>query len=187
MDTKDHEMRGMENHPVGDKSTRQAFIKSSILITVPATLTALAAAYAMTPSPTGLNFDMSWSLKWIFLSFLPYAAVCLVILNNRLNEGSHNPLAGAESESLMIHCRVMQNTLEQWVWFSICVLTLTTALKASEFKIVPILSVGFVIARLAYWRGYFTQGTLGRRHGVQMTFTINIGLLVGTCLLLLLR
>ena len=81
----------------------------------------------------------------------------------------------------------MQNTLEQWVWFAMCALALSTVLTLKELMIIPCLAFGFVIARLIYWKGYFMNGTLGRRYGVQMTFTINICLLLGTGSLLLWR
>ena len=166
---------------------REAMIKGSILFSVMATLVLIIIPYMLLPHYTVTGSVLFWGIKWIFLAFLPYPAVCLVILNNRLQEGAHNPLLGSESSALKIHCRVMQNTLEQWVWFAMCTLALVTVLTREELKIIPILSFMFAIARLVYWKGYFMNGTLGRRYGVQMTFTINISLLFGTALFLLLR
>jgi len=187
MADEDLDRPGMEGHPVGGRSARRSFIVGQAPATILGTAACLAAAFylwpfaALTASPADLAF------QWLFVSMLPYGAVCLVIHADRLREGSHNPLAGAESEHLKIHCRVMQNTLEQLIWFACCLLPLSTVLAPGEFHAIPILACGFVLARLAYWRGYFTDGTLGRRYGVQMTLTINGGLLVGTGLLLLLR
>jgi uncharacterized membrane protein YecN with MAPEG domain len=47
-------------------------------------------------------------------------------------------------------------------------------------RLVPIVCVFFVFARLVYWWGYLRSGTLGRAPGVQLTFTLNIALLLLT-------
>ena len=73
------------------------------------------------------------------------------------------------------------------VWFVLCMAPLCTRLRPEEAHFIPIVSVAFVMARFAYWRGYFVQGTLGRKYGVQATFTINIGLLILTTVMLLVR
>ena len=90
----------------------------------------------------------------------------------------HNPLAGGESERLKIHCRAMQNTHEQLVWFAFCIVPLASYLSPAQARLVPILCVFFAIARFVYWWGYFRNGTLGRSPGVQLTFALNIPLLV---------
>ena len=178
---------GMDGHVVGGKARRQAFILGSAPWVALGTLGAVGAAYAQLPFRVEQVDPLRVAATWSFVAMLPYAAVCLVILRNRLREGSHNPTVGGETPSLVIHCRVMQNTLEQLVWFALCVFPLATVLGPAEIHLLPIASVGFVVARLAYWRGYFADGTLGRRYGVQMTFTLNIGLLVLTAALLILR
>ena len=45
-------------------------------------------------------------------------------------------------------------------------------------RLVAVASVVFVVARLVFWWGYLRAGTLGRAPGVQMTFALNILLLV---------
>jgi len=165
----------------GDKATRQRFISRSVWLTVPGTYLVLGAAYTIAPPIAGLE-DMSMRLalavRWLLVAMLPYAAVCLVILAARFLAGAHNPLAGAESELLQIHCRVMQNTLEQLVWLAFCILALATLLTPAQARLVPIACMFFAIARLVYWWGYLRSGTLGRAPGVQMTFSLNVFLLV---------
>jgi uncharacterized membrane protein YecN with MAPEG domain len=116
-------------------------------------------------------------VRWLLVAIIPYAAVCLVILYTRYAEGAHNPLAGGESERLKTHCRVMQNTLEQLVWFALCIVPLATYLSPTQVRLVPILCVAFAVARSIYWWGYLRDGTLRRAPGVQMTFSLNIPLL----------
>jgi uncharacterized membrane protein YecN with MAPEG domain len=118
------------------------------------------------------------AVRWLLVAMIPYAAVCLTILSVRFFEGAHNPLLGAESERLKIHCRVMQNTLEQLVWFALCLLPLATWLHPAQARFIPVACAFFALARFIYWWGYLRSGTLGRSLGVQLTFSLNILLLV---------
>lgn len=164
-----------------DKSARQRCIRGSLWITVPVTFGGVGAAYALVPPLAGLSEPgerLVFAARWLLVAFIPYAAVCLTILYERFAEGAHNPLLGTESERLKVHCRVMQNTLEQLVWLAFCVLPLATLLSPTEVRLVPIVCVFFALARFIYWWGYLRSGTLGRAPGVQMTFLLNIPLLV---------
>ena len=166
-------------HSGSAKSAGQRRIRSWLWITVPGTYGVLGAAYAIVPPAAGLAQPaerLVWALQWLLVAFVPYAAVCLTILYQRYAEGSHNPLLGQESERLQVHCRVMQNTLEQLVWFALCILPLATLLAPAQARIVPILCVFFAFARFVYGWGYLRSGTLGRAPGVQLTFLLNIPL-----------
>ena len=164
-----------------DKSTRQRRIRGLLWFTLPGTDGILAAAYALLPPLPGLaepGERLVLAVRWLLVAFIPYAAVCLTILYERYAEGAHNPLLGVESERLQVHCRVMQNTLEQLVWFAFCILPLATLLSAREVRLIPLLCVFFALARFVYWWGYLRGDTLGRAPGVQFTFLLNIWLLV---------
>src|SRR5258706_8554140 len=170
-----------EQQSGSDKFGRQRLIRGSLWFTVPGTYAILGAAYAVVP-PLAVLTEPSERLilaaRWLLVAFIPYAAVCLTILYRRYAEGAHNPLLGVESERLKVHCRVMQNTLEQLVWFAFCVLPLATLLSSTEARLIPILCVFFAFARFVYWWGYLRSGTLGRAPGVQLTFLLNIPLLL---------
>jgi uncharacterized membrane protein YecN with MAPEG domain len=171
----------MACHPVGDKAARKRFISRSIWLTVPGTLLVVGALYRFLPPLEGMETlaeRLALTLRWLFVAMLPYAAVCLTILVQRFFEGAHNPLAGGESEALRIHGRVLGNTLEQLVWLALCLLALATLLEPAQMRIVPIACLFFVFARLVYWWGYLRSGTLGRAPGVQLTFSLNVLLLV---------
>lgn len=177
---------GMSDHPVGDKSSRQRFIARSIWFTVPGTILFLFVSYALVPPFGGMDEAekrVLLALKWLLVAILPYVAVCLVIATTRFFEGSHDPLAAAEGERLRIHCRVMQNTLEQFVWFAFCVLPLAALLSAGEVRMVPVACAFFAFARFVYWWGYLRNGTLGRAPGVQLTFTLNVAMLAHALIL----
>ena len=167
--------------PVGDKSARQRLIRGSLWFTVPGTYAALGAGYAIVPPLAGLaqsSERLVLAAQWLLVAFIPYAAVCMTILYQRYAEGAHNPLLGRESARLQVHCRVMQNTLEQLLWFAVCLLPLATFLSPSQARLIPILCVFFAFARFVYWWGYLRGGTLGRAPGVQFTFLLNIPLFV---------
>ena len=167
--------------PGSDKSARQRVLRSSLWWTVPGTHAVLAAAYALVPPLAGLaepGERLVLAARWLLVAFIPYALTCMTILYQRYAEGAHNPLLGGETERLKIHCRVMQNTLEQLLWFALCILSLATHLSPSQARLIPILCVFFAFARLVYWWGYLRRGTLGRAPGVQLTFLLNIPLFV---------
>jgi uncharacterized membrane protein YecN with MAPEG domain len=156
--------------------------------TVPGTCLAVAAGYALwppLPEAGDQGARLAMAARWLVVALVPYAAVCVYIAYARLVEGAHDPLAGAEGERLKIHCRVMQNTLEQLVWFAICILALATLIQPARAHIVPVLCIAFAAARFLYWWGYLRHGTLGRSPAVQMTFTLNIGALVAVAVLIL--
>jgi uncharacterized membrane protein YecN with MAPEG domain len=164
------------------KAARQRRLARSAWVTVPGTFAVLAGAYAAVPVIPGMDTAparLVLAVQWLVVAMLPYAAVCLHILAWRFLEGAHNPLEGAESERLKIHCRVMQNTLEQLVWFALCTLALATLLQPQQARLVPVACVFFAVARFVYWWGYLRDGTLGRAPGVQLTFTLNVALLAG--------
>jgi uncharacterized membrane protein YecN with MAPEG domain len=167
--------------PRGDQPARRRSIRGSLWFTVPGTYAVLGAAYWLAPPLAGLSEPserLILAVRWLLVAFTPYAAVCLIILYQRYAEGAHNPLLGEESERLRIHCRVMQNTLEQLLWFALCILPLATLVAPSQARLIPILCVFFAFARFVYWWGYFRRGTLGRTLGVQFTFLLNIALFV---------
>lgn len=171
----------MAGHPLGDDDARKRHIRSSVWYTVPGTLAAVAAGYALLSPLRGLEEPSArvlLALRWLPVALLPYVAVCLTIGAKRLREGSHDPLAGAESTTLEIHRRVMQNTLEQFVWFAVAALALSALLGAAEARVVPVTCVVFALARCLYWHGYFRKGTLGRAPAVQITWTLNIAMIL---------
>lgn len=171
----------MAVHSSPDEATRKRLLARSIWLTVPGTLAVIGIAYRLIP-PLG-GFDepaarLALATRWLAVAMIPYVAVCLAILGLRFFEGAHDPTRGDESIRLQVHCRVMQNTLEQLVWFAVCLFAIAPMLAPGEERLIPIVSVFFLVARLVYWWGYFRVGTLGRAPGVQLTFTLNILLLL---------
>ena len=84
----------------------------------------------------------------------------------------------AERIALTLRWLFVANTLEQFVWLAVCLLALATLLQPVQMRLIPIACVFFAFARFVYWWGYLRSGTLGRAPGVQLTFTLNVALLV---------
>lgn len=164
---------------------RRRRIARSIVVTVPGTLALLAAGLWWLPAPADVALPERralLALQWLLVALLPYVAVCLHIAAARFLEGAHDPLAGADSARLRIHGRVMQNTLEQFVWFAVALLALAPLLPPAQMGVVPVACIAFALARLLYWWGYFRTGTLGRAPAVQVTFTLNVAVLAAALL-----
>jgi len=176
-----------EKHPIGDLAARQRYIARSGWLAIPGTVAAAAIGYVMLPVPEGMDTSGARALlavRWLPVAILPYVANCLYVMGARFYGGAHDPLDGSESERLRIHCRAMQNTLEQLVWFGVCLLAVTAQIDPPWTKLVPFACVLFAVARFVYWRGYLRSGTLGRAPGVQMTMSINVPLLLAALVLL---
>ena len=171
----------MAAHPAPDKAARKRLMARSMWFTIPGTLAVVGVAYGLVPPLNGLDEPiarLSLATRWLVVAMIPYVAVCLAILGIRFFEGSHDPTRGGESDRLKIHCRAMQNTLEQLVWFAVCIFAIAPMLAPAQAHLIPIVCVFFLAARLVYWWGYLRIGTLGRAPGVQLTFTLNGLLLV---------
>ena len=175
------------NNDAAGLNQRRMFIAGSAPLVICGTIAAIYCAYTYLPAFSEVGNALHLAAQWSFIAMLPYVAVFTVIATNRWREGPHNPLVGTESSDLKIHCRVMQNTLEQLVLFVVCIAALSTCLQSDELRLVPICSLAFVLARLVYWKGYFHHGTLGRKYGVQMTLAINQGLVGLTAYMMVVR
>jgi uncharacterized membrane protein YecN with MAPEG domain len=176
-----------QKHPIGDLAARQRYIARSGWLAIPGTVAAAAIAYVTLPVPEGMDTGgarVLLALRWLPVAMLPYVATCLSIMRARFYGGAHDPLEGSESERLRIHCRAMQNTLEQLVWFGVCLLAVAAQIDPPRMKLVPVACVLFAVARFVFWWGYLRSGTLGRAPGVQMTMSINMPLLLTAIALL---
>ncbi|HEY9840216.1 MAG TPA: MAPEG family protein [Candidatus Obscuribacterales bacterium] len=164
---------------IGTLQERQHRVKGTMVPIVLTTQLAIGIGCLLLPSPQ-LSSDyerLRYLFGWDFIALLPYLLVMLTIMLQRLNEGAHNPLLGQESPQLAIHCRVMQNTLEQYLVFVPASLVLATRLPAGYLQVLPLLAIGFCLARLVYWKGYLNpQDCLRRSPGVQMTAAITLGM-----------
>ncbi len=80
-------------------------------------------------------------------------------------------------KSLTINLHYIQNTLEQTVLLVLAHLSLATVIPAHAMKIMPILVLLFVIARLCFWIGYH-HNPISRAFGFAATFYPTAAVLV---------
>src|SRR5207247_263914 len=147
-----------------DLAARKHFILRLVWLTIPAPLVATAIAYSLLPPLRGLDEPgarLGLAARWLCVAMLPYVIVGITIAGVRFFEGSHDLTKGEESQRLKIMSRVMQNTLEQLVWFAIALFALASLLTSAQTRVIPIVCVVFALARFVYWWGYHRTGTIG--------------------------
>ena len=103
----------------------------------------------------------------IFPALMLFAGIAAVG-NGRFTSAAINPLANAESALMRVHLRYLSNTLEQFVLFLIASLVISTFLDTYTMKLIPILTILFVLGRIAFWFGYL-QNPLKRGFGMAVT------------------
>lgn len=169
----------MEPGLVGDLRTRQRYIVARGVVFVPLTLAGAALLHQVLPpiNATGDAARALLALRCIGIAVLPLAAVIGWVMFRRLLTGAHNPLLGAEDETLRIHLRVLQNTLEQWALFAAGTGACAATLPAQHLHALISATALFLFGRVWFWCGYLRPGdVLARSPGVQITGTVVFGL-----------
>jgi len=97
----------MAGHPVGDRASRKRFLLSTTAVTIPGTLALVAVPWFLewpalegafqAGSATAWDERLKLAFSWSFVAFVPYALVCLTILQTRLTQGAHNPSLGLKT------------------------------------------------------------------------------------------
>ena len=75
-----------------------------------------------------------------------------------------------------VNGRVVDNTLEQFLIYSVGTLALSAGLTADQMPVIPAAAIVFVIARAAFWIGYRIH-PLYRAFGMAATAYLNVGIL----------
>jgi uncharacterized MAPEG superfamily protein len=112
------------------------------------------------------------ALRCDAIAALTLMAGIQAVASQRGQSDAINPLAGKDPPSMQVHSRYIQNTLEQLVLFVVGTAALSTYLDAHTARILPALTVVFVVARLAFWRGYL-RDPMARSLGMAGTFVVN--------------
>lgn len=120
---------------------------------------------------------------------LIYAVVCnavavttlllgiMLVGNARALSAAINPLAGAESERTKVYGRYLTNTLEQFVLFGAVTTALSLYLDARGMRLLPALTINFVIGRVVFLVGYL-RNPLQRSTGFAMTMYPTVACLI---------
>ncbi len=123
------------------------------------------------PPMLNLVDRLSFTLRWQTPSLLMLLSVVWVIALKRSRSRAMDPVSGLDKETVEIHLRVLQNTLEQLVLSMTSQLILTTYLQHSQMWLIPVLGVLFTVGRVTFWIGYLQpqHGRTNRGLGVAMT------------------
>lgn len=159
---------------------QQATVRRLASIGFPGTLALIGIAYALIPKLPGMNtaFDrLLLALRCDIIAALPLAAGIGVIGSGRFRSEAINPLAGKDSQTLQVHIRYLQNTLEQLMLFVLGLTALSTFLDASTARLLPILTGAFILARIVFWAGYL-RAPLARGLGMAATFAVTVPMLL---------
>lgn len=116
---------------------------------------------------------LAYAVQWIALGALPLALAIGSVGNARFSSEAINPLAGKESPSVAINCRVVDNTVQQLLLFTTASLAIAAAARGDQLGVVAAGAITFVIARLAFWIGYRIKPVY-RAAGFASTFYLNV-------------
>ncbi len=124
---------------------------SGIAISAPVTLLLWWLLWKYLPDPIGANrLRVAIQCCAVAALFTVVAGV-EAVAHERLFTAAIDPLAGVETKRMRVNFRYLSNTLEQFVVFAAGLLALS--LYASG-KILVIVTIGWVLARWAFWIGY---------------------------------
>ena len=117
---------------------------------------------------------LAFTLQWQALSLAMMVAGIQAVALTRLTTKAIDPLSAQDQDPVAVHSRYLTNTTEQFIISLVGQLMLTTYLSDDQMKIIPILVVTFVIARILFWIGYLdnSEGHSNRAFGLAVTFFV---------------
>jgi hypothetical protein len=116
---------------------------------------------------------LAFAAQWIALAALPLFLVIGSVGNARFGSEAIDPTAGRESPAMVINCRVVDNTVQQYLLFMAASLALAAGLRGDELAVIAAAAIIFIIARLAFWIGYRIK-PIYRAAGFASTSYLNV-------------
>lgn len=116
---------------------------------------------------------LAYAVNWIALGALPLAMAIGSVGNARFSSEAINPMAGKESAAVAINCRVVDNTVQQFLLFGVASLSVAASARGDHLGVVAAAAIIFVIARLVFWIGYRIRPVY-RAAGFASTFYLNL-------------
>ena len=87
-------------------------------------------------------------------SVLSMGSAIVYIGNKRFMSDQINPLSSKDRHLIEVPQRVLQNTLEQFVLSFTLQLAASTWMTSEQMKLIPIITMWFVLGRILFWVGY---------------------------------
>lgn len=135
--------------------------------------------YWILPNITGMGDVLDriiFTLRINVLAVLPLFVGIVTVANNRFMSEAIDPLRHAEDRATVINSKFVDNTLQQNLVFFVGTMALSTFLDAHSIKIILVLTLVFVFARIAFWIGYRIN-PLYRAPGMAATGYMNLGII----------
>ena len=133
-----------------------------------------------------LGERLAYALRANVVALLPLFIMIITVANSRFLSEAIDPTRQAESLSMQIDGRVVDNTLQQNFVFVIASLALSTIVPLQSLQVVWACAIVFVTARLVFWFGY-RLNPLYRAPGMSATAYLNLGMILFLLFHLLMR
>lgn len=143
------------------------------VLTMVAALIGLSSVIAGLPHDAMTGDRLAYAVQWIALAALPLILAIGSVGNARFASEAIDPTAGKESEAVAINCRVVDNTMQQYLLFAAASLAVAAGARGDQLSIVAAGAIVFVFARLAFWIGYRIRPVY-RAAGFASTFYLNL-------------
>ena len=123
-----------------------------------------------------LGERLAYALGANVFATLPFFIMLAAVGNSRFMSEAIDPTRHAESQSMEIDGRVVDNTLQQNFLFAIASLALSTVVPSQHLQVVWACAIVFVVARACFWLGYRVN-PLYRAPGMAATAYMNLGMM----------
>jgi len=120
---------------------------------------------------------LAYALHANVLALVPLFVMIATVGNSRFMSDAIDPTRHAESASMEIDGRVVDNTLQQNFVFAIASAALSTVVALAQLQVVWACAIVFVCARLVFWLGY-RLNPLYRAPGMSATAYMNLGMIL---------
>ena len=117
-------------------------------------LVALSSIIAGLPADATAGERLSYAVQWTAFGALPLFLVIGSVGNGRFGSEAIDPTAGKESQAMVVNCRVVDNTVQQYLLFVAASLAVAAGARGDQLGVVASAAIIFVVARLAFWIGY---------------------------------
>lgn len=143
---------------------KAAVVKKTSAVAAVITATVFVALYQILPELDGMEAPVDrliFTLRCnVFAALMVFAGIEAVAIMRGGSEAI-DPLAGKESRAIRISGNYTENTLQQFVLFFVATMALSTFLDdGASMRVVPILTIIFVLARIVFWVGYLRDPIL---------------------------
>jgi len=135
---------------------------------------------AVLPAPAiadALADRLAYALQANVVALVPFFVMLVTVGNSRFLSEAIDPTRRAESRSMEIDGRVVDNTLQQNFVFAVASLALSTIVPLHHLQVVWACAIVFVVARAVFWLGY-RLNPLYRAPGMSATAYLNLGMIL---------